>query len=237
MEKVIVFNIKSALGSFQKPQSNNNPSTFSIIPKSAVVGIISAIIGLERNFMVENNMYKELTEKLRYSVKLCSPFHIKYWSEYGYNHRNLASKRPNYNPTKFERLVDVNYNVYILYNTDDTDLNALIGNFIDYIKKNVHVFHPFMGMANCPIKTTYIGEYDAQPHNGEFKTSTFCTSLVMSDDQPFEDIRTDNLPTRCNSYLSFDNESYKTIYFNDKCGTLQAKGNYHQVGDESVEFI
>jgi len=56
MENVIVFNIKSALGSFMRPQSRNNPDTFNIIPKSALVGIISAVIGFDREFMKENNI-------------------------------------------------------------------------------------------------------------------------------------------------------------------------------------
>lgn len=238
MEKVISFNIKSALGSFQRPQSNNNPSSFYIIPKSAVIGLISGIIGLDREFMKTNNMYKILTEKLKYSVKLCSEFKIKSWSEYSYNHGNIVqSDRPLYTPGKFERLIDVNYDIYLLYDDNDKDISILLYNFVENIKNNSFVFPPYLGMANFMADVSFINQYIPSPCNGDFETKAICTNLKMIETQPFENIRTDDIPTLSISYLAHDNNSYKTIYFHDKCESLKAEGNYYQVGEEAIEFI
>lgn len=238
MEKVIVFNIKSALGSFQRPQSNNNPSTFHIMPKSALVGMICAVIGLDRDFMKENNMYKVLTEKLGYSVRPRSDFQIKYWSEYGYNHSNaFKNNRPVYTPSKSERLVDVNYDIYVLYDEKDVDIKVFLQNFVENIKADKFMFPPYMGMANFPADLTFVGEFEPKACNGKFTTNTICTELVVSDSQPFTNIRTDDIPTLSVSSFAHDRDSYKTIYFHDSCGSLEAEGNYYQVGQEAVEFI
>jgi len=239
MEKVIVFNAQSALGSFQRPESNNNPSTFHVMPKSAMVGMICAIIGLDRDFMKENNIYKILTEKLRYSIRLRSEFQIKYWSEYGYNHGNIiqGKDRPIYTPSKFERLVNVNYDIYVMYDDNDADITLLLHNFVKNIKADEFIFPPYMGMANFPADLTYIGEFEPQAYNGKFSTNCICTELIVDESQPFEHIRTDDIPTLSVSYLAHDRNSYKTIYFHDKCGSLKAEGNYYLVGEEAVEFM
>jgi len=239
MENVIVFNIKSALGSFMRPQSRNNPDTFNIIPKSALVGIISAVIGLDREFMKENNMYKILTEKLKYSIRLRSPFQKKFWCEYGYNHGNVfqCADRSNYTPTKFERLVNVDYDVYILYDNNDTNINPLLEDFINNIKANEFVFLPYMGMANFFADITYIGVFEPKACCGKFKTYNFCTNLVLDESQPFENIGTDDIPTTSISYLGHNNKSYKTIFFHNNCDSLDAEGNYFLIQNECVEFI
>lgn len=237
--KVFVFNIKGALGSFQRPQSNNNPSTFYVMPKSAVIGLICGNIGIDRDVMKETNMYSVLTEKLQYSIKLNKPFKIKYWSEYAYKHNNLlqADSRPKYTPNKSERLTDVDYDIYLLYDETDHDINGLINNFIKNIKEGTHVFPPYLGMANMHADLCFIGLFDTNQQNGIFETSGICTNLVMEEDIPFENIRTDNIPTRSKAFLSHDSNSYVDVYFHDNCGSLKGEGNYYQVGEEAVEFI
>jgi len=238
MNNVILFNIKSALGSFQRPQSNNNSSTFYIMPKSTLIGIICGVIGLNREFMKENNLYKILTEKLLYSIRLCSPFQIKTWSEYKYNHGNVDKpNQANYTPAKFERLVNVNYNVYLMYDDNDNDLNLLLSNFIRNIKANEFIFPPYMGMSNFLAEIKYLDEFKPKNYNGKFITHNICTNIVLNESQPFINIRTDDIPTRNISYLAYDSNSYKTIYFHDNCGTIEAEGNYFLIGNDAVEFI
>lgn len=238
MEKAIVFNISSALGSFQRPQSNNNSSTFCIMPKSALIGIICAVIGVDKEFMKSNNLYKFLTEKIKYSIKLKKPFQVKYWSEYGYNHGNLIKPdRPMHTPSKFERLVDVSYDVFVLYEENDCDVKKILDNFVTNIKDEQFVFPLYMGMANFPAEINYIGSYDVNPRNGSFETLAICTNVVFDESQPFEHMRTDDVPTLSNSYLAHDMKSYKTIYFNDNCEKIKALGNYYEIENENIEFI
>lgn len=241
MNKVFIFNIKGALGSFVRPQSNNNPSTFNIMPKSAVIGLIGAVIGLDKEFMKVNNYYKLFTEKIKYSIELCSPFKIKYWSEYAYNHSNMEqSGRTLYSPIISERLVDIDYNIYLLYDESDIDLNTYLNNFITNVKNKESVYFPYLGMVNFQADLEYIGEYtNIKLKNGEFITNSICTNLVYDDENlPFEFIRTDEIPTLSNSYLSHNKASYKRIFFHEEGRELKAEGDYYVINDnKNVEFI
>ena len=238
MEKIIKINIKSALGSFKKPQSNNNHSSFNIIPKSTLIGIIGAVVGLDRNYMREFNVYKFLSENIQYSIKLNKPFIKKYWSEYGYNLANKKqSGRSLYTPDKFERIVDIDYDVCIKFNDENKDINIILNNFISNLKNEVSIFPTYMGMANFMNDISFIGEFQSELKHGEFKSKYFVTDLDMSKDIDFTNIMSEDLPTKSLDYLVYDYKSYKNIYFNDKCEDLFAVGDYYLIDDECVEFI
>jgi CRISPR-associated protein Cas5h len=48
MQKVLVFDIGSSFGYFRKAFTTTNSLTHALIPRSAVEGLIAAIIGLSR---------------------------------------------------------------------------------------------------------------------------------------------------------------------------------------------
>ena len=200
MKQVIAFNVKSDFGAFNRPQSNNNPSSFYVIPKSAVIGLICAVIGIEREHMKSNDLYRVLSEKLKYSVVLRNPFRIKYWSEYSYNHGNAFKlDRENYTPSKSERLVHISYDICVMYDDSDSDLNKIVESFANNILNQDYVFPPYMGMANFMAELSFIGKYTPEHKNGKFLTPGMCTNISTVDEQPFEFIRTDEIPTSSKS--------------------------------------
>lgn len=233
MNKILAINIKSDLGSFQRPQTNNSPSTFNIMPKSALIGIIGAVVGLDRTFMKDNDVYKILSNEIKYSLVLKSPFNLKSWSEYGYN-----PDKKTYSPLKFERLENINYDVYILFNDENEFLNDILNNFIDNVKNNVSSFSPYMGMANFLADIDFIDIYEKPIfENGEFMTSGFCTKIIMNDKQEYNKLIVENIPTRNNGYLMFDQNSYKEIYFHLHQGIIYAEGEYCEINSFALEFI
>jgi CRISPR-associated Cas5-like protein len=64
--KYVLFNAKGEYGHFRIPFYNNNYDTFGIIHKPAVIGMICAVIGKERNEL--KSIYKFLCENLYFSV-------------------------------------------------------------------------------------------------------------------------------------------------------------------------
>ena len=48
MKKVLVFDIWSEYGHFKKPYTTTSPLTFSIPSRTALTGIIGAILGIEK---------------------------------------------------------------------------------------------------------------------------------------------------------------------------------------------
>lgn len=236
--RIVKFRLFGSLGSFRRPQSNNNHSTYHIIHKPALIGLICANVGIDKETMKENNLYPKLTNNIKYSISLNQPFNIKFWSEYAFNLSNVGqSNRPNHTPSKFERLVNPDYNVHILYDENDGDTSEIIENFITNIKDGLFVFPMCLGMANMNAEIEFIGEFPCDRNDGEFKTKGICTELLLENEQPFDKIRTDNIPTTSKTILSHATEDNKTIYFHEEGECINAVGEYYMVQDEAVEFI
>ena len=240
MKKIIAFNIKSAIGSFIKPTANNNHLTFSIIPKPTLMGIIGAVIGMERKTMEETNAYPILTKNIKYAVVLKKPFEKKFWSEYAYNNKNAidGASKPSYTPAYFERIYNVDYDIYLLYDNENNDISNILNNFVDNIKNNSSVFPVYMGMANFFADIEYINTFNApEPKNGEFSANCIVENIALSEDQPFDYIRTDKIPVESVGRIAYNHKNYKTIYFHDNCGTFKAIGQYYTVNNQNLQFI
>lgn len=237
MNKVLLFNLKSDLGMFKRPQTNNTPSTFDIIPKSNVLGIILATLGIERKDA--KDLYEKFTKQFKYSVHLNSKLNKKYWSEYSYNLNNEFKQkgRQIYSPNNTERLVDIDYNIYILYD-DNSEFATIIADFIQMIKLNLSIFPTYSGMANFKNKLMFISESnDPIEKNGEFKTNCFCTKLNYNNYNlnNLKYICYDNIPISNSNYLSYN--EYKTINFHYNGEYIDAIGNYFLIENNAIEFI
>jgi CRISPR-associated protein Cas5 subtype I-B len=69
--KGLVFELWGTYGHFKKPETNNNPLTFDFITKSALLGLIGANLGIERNEM--KKLYPKLSRSFGYNLRLINP--------------------------------------------------------------------------------------------------------------------------------------------------------------------
>ena len=63
---------------FKKPETNNNPLTHDFLTKTALLGMIGAVLGKERDAM--KGLFPRLSEDLRYGVALLRPVKKQTWS-------------------------------------------------------------------------------------------------------------------------------------------------------------
>src|SRR5437870_4797115 len=63
---------------FKKPETNNNPLTHDFITKTALIGLIGAVLGIDREQM--RPLFPVLSEDLRYGVALESPVWKQSWA-------------------------------------------------------------------------------------------------------------------------------------------------------------
>ena len=87
-----LFNIEGNWAHFKKPETNNNPLTHDFITKSALVGLIGAVLGIEREKM--RPLFPQLCEDLLYGVQTVNPVKKESW---GFTLRkavNLFDKAP-----------------------------------------------------------------------------------------------------------------------------------------------
>ena len=60
--KGVLFELKGNWGHFRKPETNNNPLTHDFITKTALIGLVGAVLGKERDEMKE--LFPQLSEDL-----------------------------------------------------------------------------------------------------------------------------------------------------------------------------
>lgn len=65
------FKIDGNWAHFKKPDTNNNPLSHDLIPKTALIGMIGAVLGIEREKM--KSLFPQLSEDLLYGVELLKP--------------------------------------------------------------------------------------------------------------------------------------------------------------------
>ena len=66
-KEILIFDISSEYGHFRKFNTTTSPLTYSIPTRTAVVGIIGAILGLERE--ISEGKFKEGTEPIQGQAK------------------------------------------------------------------------------------------------------------------------------------------------------------------------
>ena len=116
--KALTFRISSEVAEFTKPTSNNDPDTYLIPTKSSIIGLLLATIGIDKEYCMTHNLYKILSESIKYSVSLNKRINKKIWSEYYYSHNNVfkpISERPFCSPKSKQRLIEPDYNIILLY--------------------------------------------------------------------------------------------------------------------------
>jgi len=149
--RVIGFNLSGKYALFTKPYTKNQPQSFIIPPKSAIVGMVGGILGFSRE------EYQKKLQNLKYSVVLKKE-PIKYTTRFNLLQGKSAtfsfSKNPLKNPpergqrspTTFEILKDPSWDIFI--HLDDELLNELTNR----IKNSLFSYVPYLGVANAFAK-------------------------------------------------------------------------------------
>ena len=139
--KLISFRVSGAFAAFRDPSVTSNQTVYYIPSKSAVVGMLGAMIGIKRS----NNLgeiYGEEFQEFFKNTKIGMQFEsIPKKITFFTNHRSL--KEPKTKPFKTEVVENPRYTIYV--NTDDENFKKLS----IALKKNEFVYSPYLGHAYC----------------------------------------------------------------------------------------
>jgi len=154
-KKFIIFDIWGDYGHFKKYYTTSSPLTFSIPPRTAIIGLISAIIGLEKN------QYLSLMtkEKADVAIRIINP--IKkirmiqnlidtkggYWKPV--KRGNLTGRTP----VRFEYLKGPKFRIYFTH-SDDEIYNSLKEN----LKNHKSVYTPCLGLSELIAEFEFVDE-------------------------------------------------------------------------------
>ncbi len=140
--KLASFTISGAFAAFRDPSLTSNQTVQYIPSKSAVVGILGAMVGIQRSASLTKPYgedYVAFFNKIKIGIKLQSkPSKVTFFT----NHRSL--KEPKTKPYKTELVENPKYEIYV--NAD----NDTLGKISNTIKSNQFKYSPYLGHAYCP---------------------------------------------------------------------------------------
>ncbi|CAD7774235.1 hypothetical protein FHEFKHOI_01531 [Candidatus Methanoperedenaceae archaeon GB50] len=162
IDKLLVFDVWGDYAHFRRFYTTTSPLTFTVPPRTALCGLIGAMIGLEK----ENNEYLKYftTDKAYIGLKLLTPvkkviiaenlIHTKNAKGIG---MNLITERTQIN---FEFLKDPRYRVYF-YHADKEIYQQLKEN----LEAHKSVYTPCLGLSENIANFAFVGEVEAKTNS------------------------------------------------------------------------
>jgi CRISPR-associated protein Cas5 subtype I-B len=183
---ILSFDIKGDFASFRDPSITSNQTVYYIPSKSSVLGIIGAIIGVERSHSFKQQFsesYLELLKQTWIGLELLSyPKKIIFYS----NHRSLKESKTK--PFKKEVLQYPNYRIYVQINSEN-----ILNDLYEKIKRNTFEYSPYLGHAYCPaqlhtpvIYSDCIEEKLMDNDEEEYKFKTF--SVILDESENYQPV-------------------------------------------------
>ena len=173
MTKILSFCVTGEYASFRDPSITTNQTVYYIPSKTAVVGMLGAMIGIKRDNnlgAIYSEQYLEFFSKVRIGIRLDNnPRKIIYFT----NHRSL--KAPKTKPVKKEILESPKYTIYVVAPDD------ILDKIHNTIKNNSYVFSPYLGHAYCPAKISDLQMYDGSKVDNPHDSQTECVVLDETD--------------------------------------------------------
>lgn len=216
--------IEGNWGHFKKPETNNNPLSHDLITKTALIGLIGAVLGIEREDM--KSKFPQLSEDLLYGVQLLRPVKKISW---GFTSRTAISPTAAGNPKYFEFLKDPKFLVSIALNSERSI--PIFDEFKHSIKDDKAVYPPILGWHNCPANLKWESEGDFSAiKNGIFKTKGF----VLAGEHTPKDILGgfrigfDRMPTYQTDDFWNLPEMYKKVIYPDFPHSISVEGAYYE---------
>lgn len=156
---------------FRKPETSNNPLSHDFITKTALIGLIGAVLGVERAEMKE--LFPQLSDDLLYGVQVRNAVRKQSW---GFTNRSVSdafSKAPKH----MELIRDPSY--YVLLGLANERSGSLFNQFVSHVKAQEAYFTPVLGLHNCPAELHLKKEGNLDfVLDGKFETKGFITTTL-----------------------------------------------------------
>ena len=217
--------IKGNWGHFKRPETNNNPLSHDLITKTALIGMIGAVLGIERQKM--KSLFPQLSEDLLYGVQLLHPVKKISW---GFTSHTAINPTAAGTPKYFEFLREPAFSVWIalLNNRSESGFDS----FLDSIKNENAEYPPVLGWHNCPaeLKFVSVGEF-TDKQSGEFETKGFVVAGSKPKVSEKFRIGFDKMPTFQNDDFWNLPDKYISIIYPEYPNSIIVEGNYFVYSD------
>jgi CRISPR-associated protein Cas5 subtype I-B len=225
--KAIKLEIKGNWAQFRKAETNNNPLSHDLITKTALIGMIGSVLGIERNEM--KSLFPKLSDGLLYSVQVNNWVKKQSW---GFTLRSVSHAWDKA-PKQMEFIKNADYTVII--GLKEVCCESYFTDFVNYCKKGKAYFTPVLGLHNCPAEINFIEEGEVVKKSGEFETYGFVTDDYPPIVEELAEFRIgfDKIPTFQNDdFWNLPDRFVKIVYPSNK-SFIKTKGIHYEFNNES----
>ncbi|MDD2245190.1 MAG: type I-B CRISPR-associated protein Cas5b [Dysgonamonadaceae bacterium] len=181
---LLIFDIKSEYGHFRKYNTTTSPLTYSIPTRTSIIGILGAILGMEREIC--DGQYPEgaepvqeffSKEKAGIAVQIINPVKKE---NIGINLINTKSSfydltRAGHTQVNFELLKNPHYRIYL-----SMDNHNKFEELLERIKCKRHHFTPYLGLAQFTAQIDFVKRTKACVRISENEYTEIITAVNMS---------------------------------------------------------
>ncbi|MGI8670580.1 MAG: CRISPR-associated protein Cas5 [Aridibacter sp.] len=235
--KGFLLNIKGNWAHFRKPETNNNPLTHDFITKTALLGMIGAVLGIERNEMAR--LFPQLSEDFLYGVLIKNEVKKESW---GFTLRYVVDFFQKA-PKQMEFLKHPEFKIALaLKNEQNTESKKIFDSFQTAIEDRETKFTPVLGLHNCPAELSFDSGGEFQSKSGDFVTQAFVTekheidtAKLLKRELESKGFRLgiENMPTFQNDDFWNPPEKYVRVIYPSEGNEIYASGEYFQFTDQS----
>ena len=224
--KEFQFTINGNWGHFKKPETNNNPISYDFITKPALIGLIGAVLGIDRIKM--RPLFPKLSDDLLYGVQILNP--VKKIS-IAFTLRK-AVKLSEKAPKHMEFLKYPSFLVALALRNNES--RGIFDEFASAIKNSEAKFTPVLGIHNCPANLKFIseGDFSEKLKNEEtgFKVKCVVTNkhtLSLKENNNFS-IRASRVPVFQNDDFWNPPDKYADVIYSSGGNEITVKGDYYK---------
>lgn len=170
---LIAFTLSGSFAAFRDPSITANQMVYFIPSKSAMIGLLGAILGIKRDHNlgpIYSTEYLDLYQKTNIGIQLCNnPKKITLYT----NHVSIKESKTK--PFKTELLESPEYVIYVQTS------NEIMANLVKAISEKQFVFSPYLGHAYCPARLENPVIYSVKQDVNPLGMKTNCVILDESD--------------------------------------------------------
>ncbi|MDQ3711667.1 MAG: CRISPR-associated protein Cas5 [Acidobacteriota bacterium] len=238
------FDVKGNWAHFRKPETNNNPLTHDFITKTALIGMIGAVLGIERKEMA--NLFPQFSEDFLYGVCVKNAVRKESWAftlRYVVDFFQKAPKQMEFLKKPENRVA-----LALQNERSATYFDA----FQTAVEKQEAKFTPVLGLHNCPAELSFVSKGEFNAGSGDFTTKGFIIRKPRTvDNLPSQHsfnsrILYENLETNKNFTLGLERiptfqddnfwnkpDYYVEVTYPSEGNQIYANGDYFQFSDKS----
>lgn len=226
--KSFQFIIEGNWGHFKKPETNNNPLTHDFITKTALMGLIGAVLGKERLEM--RPLFPQLSEDLLYGVQILNSVKKESWAFTMRKAVNLFEKAPK----QMEFLKEPLFLILLVLKNENSE--NIFENFKNYVKDKKSCFTPVLGLHNCPANLKFVSEGNISiKKNGKFVTKGFVAKNQMESFNVLEikefRVGFEKIPTYQNDDFWNLPDKYEEVIYPSEGKEISVTGDYYESYD------